>query len=242
MKILNIYTTYNCPFKCKFCFNLNKCDDNKKIDLEFVDKFLKKNSKKFDKIVITGGEPSYLTKSYIDDLIKIIKKYTDYIEFSSYGNSDTVFEGVEYNFSYDFLSRPRADVMWKKLLEYKQPFTITITLNPLMFRIPPHRILQTFNLLPLLRKVSFVPFFQSMNSQYMIRNTDYQKFMWYVNNFKDKLGYRVEYCSFPDEFNLTPDNKLTITQFNENEIRYEEEINEKDIDNMKTNYPKSLIV
>ena len=191
MKILNIYTTYNCPFKCKFCFNLDKCDNSSKIDLDYVNEFLSKNANKFDKIIITGGEPSYLSSTYIEDLIRIVKKYTDNIEFSSYGLSNIVFNDVEYNFSYDFLSRPRADMMWRKLLDFKKPFSITITLNPLMFRIAPQRILKTFNLLPYLRKVSFVPFFQSKNSKYFIRNDDYKKFMWYINNYKEKLNYLV---------------------------------------------------
>ena len=56
MKNLIITPTYSCPFKCKFCFNLDKCDDKTLLDLNDLEEFLKKYSKNFDKVIISGGE------------------------------------------------------------------------------------------------------------------------------------------------------------------------------------------
>ena len=74
MKNLIITPTYSCPFKCKFCFNLDKCDDKTLLDLNDLEEFLKKYSKQFDKVIISGGETSLLASSYMNNLIKIVNK------------------------------------------------------------------------------------------------------------------------------------------------------------------------
>lgn len=242
MKVLNIYTTYSCPYKCKFCFNLNKCNDTTQIDLDYVDDFLKKHAKLFDKIVITGGEPSFLVKSYINELIEIIKKYHENIEFSTYNTNDIIYDNVSYNISYDFVIRPKADVMWKKLLDFNRPFTLTTTLSPLIFRIPPNKIIMTLNLLKYLRKFVIIPFYQSESIRYNILNNDYKRFLSYIELFKKDAKYQIEYNPMPDEYNLTPYNKLTITQFDNNGIRFEKEIKPTEIKKETTNYPKNIII
>ena len=106
MKNLIITPTYSCPFKCKFCFNLDKCDDKTLLDLNDLEEFLKKYSRQFDKVVISGGETSLLASSYMNDLIKIVNNYSNNTELSSYPIINTkVFEPSMRYFKDDFIEQ-----------------------------------------------------------------------------------------------------------------------------------------
>ena len=241
MRVLNIYPTYSCPFKCKFCYNLNKCDDRTLLDINYVDEFLSKHYKNFNKVIISGGESTLLPNTYMNNLIEVIKKYFNNIELSSYPIATEYYPDITYNFSYDFIARPRADVAWKNLLNFNKPFIITTTLSPLMFRVAPYKILTTFKLLKYIRKVIIKPYYCSKNSYLDIKKTEYQKFINSINASKNMFDFEVVYGEFNDEFILRPDGKLCITQF-DNNIRCEKEISVKDIKNYSTNYPENVLL
>ena len=66
MNTLTIYPTFLCPFGCNFCFNKDKNLLNEFLDIEKLDKFLQKNHNKFEKIIISGGEPMNYSKIYFN--------------------------------------------------------------------------------------------------------------------------------------------------------------------------------
>lgn len=243
MKVLKICLTYSCPFKCYFCFNRDKAEDTTLLDLNILDTFLSANSKKFDKVVISGGEPTLVFKSYLHDVVDIIKKYTTNIEIETYPIVDSSFfnefDDIYPKISYDITARSKVQEVWKQLLSISKPFDINVTLSPLVFRFSPNKILQTLNLLPNLKHVTFKPFFNNTNYQYNIKQTDYKKFIDILNGSKLNLHFTYSYTDFNDEFIFTPHGKLVVVQF-ENDIRYEKEISEEEISNYTTNYPTNV--
>ena len=240
MKNLIITPTYSCPFKCKFCFNLDKCDDKTLLDLNDLEEFLKKYSKNFDKVIISGGETSLLASSYMNDLIKIVNNYSNNTELSSYPIINTkVFDDINYNISYDFKARPRVMEAWENLLKFPKRFKLTITLSPLLFKYYPNRILQTLNLLPNLTEVTFRPFYKSNSCQYDIQRKFLDQFMSMIKASNLRLNYKISFETQCDEFILTPYNKLNAVIF-ENDLRKEIEINPKDIEKYKTEYPEKV--
>ena len=243
MKILKICLTYSCPFKCYFCFNKDKANDTMLLDLNVLESFLKEHSQKFDKIIISGGEPTLIFKSYLRDVIDIVKKYTTIVEMETYPIIDSglfnEFPEIFPKVSYDITARSKVQEVWKQLLKMPTEFDINVTLSPIVFRFSPNKILQTLNLLPKLRNVTFKPFFNNPNYQHNIKKEDYQKFVDVLNNSKLNLHFTYQYADFNDEFILNPYGKLLSVQF-DNDIRYEKEITADEIDKHYTNYPNNV--
>lgn len=245
MKVLKICISYSCPFKCYFCYYKDKLSDTTLLDVKCLDDFLKSNHNKFDKFVITGGEPSLLLNSYLKDVVETIKKYSSNIELETYPIVDGTyfrdFEDININISYDITARSRVQQVWQSILQYKFPFDITVTLSPIVFRFQPNKILQTLNMLPMLRHVKFKPFYNNENFKHTIRKSDYEKFITLLNNSKLNLHYTYEYEQFNDEFVINPNGKLFSVQFIDGN-RIEKEINPSEVEDCKTNYPDEVLL
>lgn len=246
MNVLKICITYSCPFKCYFCYYKDKIGDLSVLEPTYLDEFLSKNHKKFDKFVISGGEPSLMVRSYLKSIIDVLKKYTNNIEIETYPIIDSSFfddiEDVEINVSYDITARAKIQEVWKNLLKFKKPFDITVTLSPLVFRFNPNKILQILNMIPMVKHVYFKPFFNNTNYKYNIKNSDYKKFVSILENSKLNVHFAYEYAKFNNEFVLNPYGKLFSVQFDENGNRVEKEISTDDISACKTNYPIEVIL
>lgn len=241
MRKLFVYPTYSCPYKCKFCFNLDKCNDTTLLDTTKLDEFLSENSFLFDKIIISGGETSLLPESYMNNLIKTIKKYSNNYELSTYSILNTkIFNDIDYNISYDFRARPRVNEAWENLLSFPKPFTVTITLSPLLYKYHPNKILQTLNYLSNIKKVVFRPFYMSPSCQYKIEKRFLLEYENIIRFNSLRLKYDIEFDEQCDEFVYTPYNKLNIVEF-ENNIRNEREINVDEIKASHTNYPEEVL-
>lgn len=246
MNILSIITTYSCPFKCPFCYYKDKCSDNAVLDVKILDKFLNKNASKFNKIYISGGEPSLLPQSYIEQVYKTVTNYSN-TEIKAFPISNSfILPGVTYNISYDFIARPRVRESWIKLLDFPQPFNVTVTLSPLVFKYYPNKILQTFNMLKNIKQVEFKPYFKHAFSQFEIKSSDYRRFIECVEESKLNLNYQVKFDDIfygreVNEYTLSPGGKVNAVQFLK-DIRVETEISENEIGEIKTNYPDNILI
>lgn len=243
MKILKICTTYSCPFKCYFCFNRDKAEDNTLLSLDDMKEFLSKASDKFDKIVISGGEPSLVLKNYLKELVEIVKQYTSNVTIETYPIVPSTFfdelNDVNIEVSYDFTARSRVQEVWRQLLTFKKPFNVNVTLSPIVFRFNPNKIIQTLNMLPQLQHVTFKPMFNSKNYQYNIKHSDYKKFVDVLKNSKLNVHFTYSYTDLHDEFILTPHGKLCGVYF-DNGMRFEKELSINEIDEHITNYPENV--
>lgn len=57
MNSLTILPTLFCKYNCAFCYNKLYNKSSLFLDIDFLKSFLIENSEKFDKIIISGGEP-----------------------------------------------------------------------------------------------------------------------------------------------------------------------------------------
>ena len=83
------------------------------------------------------------------------------------------------------------------------------------------------------------PFYKSNSCQYDIQRKFLDQFMSMIKASNLRLNYKISYETQCDEFILTPYNKLNAVIF-ENDLRKEIEINPKDIEKYKTEYPEKV--
>lgn len=173
MKRLVIYPTFSCPFSCNFCFNKNRNTSKDILPIHTLKEFMTKFKDSISDIVISGGEPMLLDKSYFNSMIDTLKAFEKPITISSYPISlENYRDDIDYNLSYDFMIRPRALDVWENLLAFKKKFDLTVTISPLVFKLHPNALLQKLSLLPNLNSVEFVPYYKNDCSEYDITKND----------------------------------------------------------------------
>lgn len=173
MKRLVIYPSFLCPFSCNFCITKNKNSLNESLSINTLKNFMNMNHNKISEIVVSGGEPMILNKTYFNEIIDTLKQYDKKITINSYPLSLENFrDDVEYNLSYDFMAKPRAMEVWENLLKFKKKFDLTITISPLIFKYHPNNLLQKLALLPNIKSVEFIPYCKNECSEYDITKND----------------------------------------------------------------------
>lgn len=256
MRTLVVYPTFLCPFSCAFCLTKTKNSLNEFLDVFKLRDFLEKNHSNFDKIKISGGEPMLINHDYFNELVDTIKEFNKNIIISSYPvELKNYRDDIEYEFSYDFLARPRALEVWENLLRFPKKFDIKILVSPQILKtFHPNTILNKLSILPNIKSVEFKEYYRNEITMWNLNNTVYDKFIKlvlssqlnipYINLNKEKMRFlnnkssRVDNSYFDEEYCLLPDNKLYIQHFNEEDISTFQEINEEDIGTLKVNYPE----
>ena len=256
MRTLVVYPTFLCPFSCAFCLTKTKNSLNEFLDVFKLRDFLEKNHLNFDKIKISGGEPMLINHDYFNELVDTIKEFNKNIIISSYPvELKNYRDDIEYEFSYDFLARPRALEVWENLLRFPKKFDIKILVSPQILKtFHPNTILNKLSILPNIKSVEFKEYYRNEITMWNLNNTVYDKFIklvlssqlniLYINLNKEKMRFlnnkssRVDNSYFDEEYCLLPDNKLYIQHFNEEDISTFQEINEEDIGTLKVNYPE----
>lgn len=246
MKTLTIYPTFLCPFACNFCFNKDKLIYNEYLKLETLQNLLS-NHNNFDKIIISGGEPSNFPHPYSNALFDIVTEYGKPVEVKCYPYSlDNYDERVNYNFSFDFLVRVRANDAWECMLRMPKKFNITMLLTPMLMKsYHPNNIFKKLSLLPNLKQIELVPYFKNNSTTWNMNNQYIENYMkaWlssslnynFINYNKEKMRALADKPSKIiidkiDNFNLLPNGNLAIDYFNEQEIHSFKIITEKEID------------
>jgi organic radical activating enzyme len=231
MKPLVIYPSLLCPFACAFCYNKNKNSYNRYLDISVIKEFIKNHSDKISDIIISGGEPMSFSKSYFDELINTLKTFDKSITVRSYPYTLSNFrEDVNYNFSFDFMARPRALEAWENLLALKYPFNMTVLISPVIFKYHPNDMLKRLSVLPNLKKVEFIPYYKNEYSAYDITKNDCLiKFNKILLQSKLNLPYElinrskiqhkiVNNTNDTIEVCLLPDGNLYYQDFDDNNI------------------------
>lgn len=256
MKTLIVYPTFLCPYSCAFCLTKNKNSLNEFLDIFKLKDFLEKNASKFDKIKISGGEPMSINYDYFNELVDTLKEFNTNIVVSSYPvELKNYRDDIEYEFSYDFLARPRALEVWENLLNFPKKFDVKVLVSPQILKtFHPNVILNKLSILPNINTVEFKEYYRNETTMWNLNSLVYDKFIKlvlssqlnvpFINLNKEKMRFlngktsKANESFFEEEYCLLPDNKLYVQQFNENDISYFKEINENDIGLEKVNYPE----
>lgn len=256
MKTLIVYPTFLCPYSCAFCLTKDKNSLNEFLDIFKLRDFLEKNASKFDKIKISGGEPMSINYDYFNELVDALKEFNTNIVVSSYPvELKNYRDDIEYEFSYDFLARPRALEVWENLLNFPKKFDVKVLVSPQILKtFHPNVILNKLSILPNINTVEFKEYYRNETTMWNLNSLVYDKFIKlvlssqlnvpFINLNKEKMRFlngktsKAKESFFEEEYCLLPDNKLYVQQFNENDISYFKEINENDIGLEKVNYPE----
>jgi organic radical activating enzyme len=256
MKTLIVYPTFLCPYSCAFCLTKDKNSLNEFLDIFKLRDFLEKNASKFDKIKISGGEPMSINYDYFNELVDTLKEFNTNIVVSSYPvELKNYRDDIEYEFSYDFLARPRALEVWENLLNFPKKFDVKVLVSPQILKtFHPNVILNKLSILPNINTVEFKEYYRNETTMWNLNSLVYDKFIKlvlssqlnvpFINLNKEKMRFlngktsKANESFFEEEYCLLPDNKLYVQQFNENDISYFKEINENDIGLEKVNYPE----
>lgn len=256
MKTLIVYPTFLCPYSCAFCLTKDKNSLNEFLDIFKLRDFLEKNASKFDKIKISGGEPMSINYDYFNELVDALKEFNTNIVVSSYPvELKNYRDDIEYEFSYDFLARPRALEVWENLLNFPKKFDVKVLVSPQILKtFHPNVILNKLSILPNINTVEFKEYYRNETTMWNLNSLVYDKFIKlvlssqlnvpFINLNKEKMRFlngktsKANESFFEEEYCLLPDNKLYVQQFNENDISYFKEINENDIGLEKVNYPE----
>lgn len=164
MNSLTIIPTYFCQYKCPFCIHREKNIDKEPHYLsdEYIKKFLEKNGDKFDRIIISGGEPLSYPKVYFDRIVNYAKNATNDVIISSFPtNIENYRDDVEYSLSYDFLSRSHAYDAWHNLLNFPKEFDLVMELTPQLYAMHPNAIFRKLTLLKNMRSVELKPVYKT---------------------------------------------------------------------------------
>lgn len=256
MKTLIVYPTFLCPYSCAFCLTKDKNSLNEFLDIFKLRDFLEKNASKFDKIKISGGEPMSINYDYFNELVDTLKEFNTNIIVSSYPvELKNYRDDIEYEFSYDFLARPRALEVWENLLNFPKKFDVKVLVSPQILKtFHPNVILNKLSILPNINTVEFKEYYRNETTMWNLNSLVYDKFIKlvlssqlnvpFINLNKEKMRFlngktsKANESFFEEEYCLLPNNKLYVQQFNENDISYFKEINENDIGLKKVNYPE----
>lgn len=256
MKTLIVYPTFLCPYSCAFCLTKDKNSLNEFLDIFKLRDFLEKNASKFDKIKISGGEPMSINYDYFNELVDTLKEFNTNIVVSSYPvELKNYRDDIEYEFSYDFLARPRALEVWENLLNFPKKFDVKVLVSPQILKtFHPNVILNKLSILPNINTVEFKEYYRNETTMWNLNSLVYDKFIKlvlssqlnvpFINLNKEKMRFlngktsKANESFFEEKYCLLPDNKLYVQQFNENDISYFKEINENDIGLEKVNYPE----
>ena len=241
MEILNIYPCTNCPRSCKFCY-VNK--STKSLDINVLDNFLKENSQKFDKIIISGGEPDNLEKIYFNDIVNIVKKYKETVYVQTYPVSIKNYrEDVEYILSYDFFERPCRYEAWTNILNFPKKFDLQMVLTPVNITLNPNAIFRKLILLKNMKSVEFTPYYDEyinvgkmkklINLFFTILLSSKLNVPFSIVNKDKLLSGKTE----DRNYYLMPDGKLTLETYDNDDTRITPEIKPEEIGLYTPNIP-----
>jgi sulfatase maturation enzyme AslB (radical SAM superfamily) len=230
---LTIIPTFYCQYKCNFCFHKDRNIDKEPYYLpdDYIKSFLEKHGNKFDKIIISGGEPMLYPKVYFDRIVDYAKKVTDNVVINTFPTKlDNYRDDVNYLISYDFVSRPHAFDAWNNMLKFPKKFDVVMTLTPQLFSLHPNNIFKKLTLLKNINSVELKPFIKLSNLSWKASQDYCDKYMKafissklnlnYMNINKEKIkiinGFESNYKE-NDMINycLLPNKKLAVESYND---------------------------
>ena len=254
MNSLTIIPTMYCKYKCPFCFNKSNDITPTYLDDEFIKTFLVRNGEKFDKIIISSGEPMTYPKVYFDRLVNHCKKFCKNVVINTFPTiMENYRDDVDYLISYDFISRPYAYDSWINMLKFPKKFDVIMTLTPHIFKLHPNNIFRKLLLLNNIKSIELKPFIKIPNLSWKVSKDMCDKYVKafissrlnlpFINVNREKInilnGLESDYKEENyDNYCLLPDKKLYVESANDITGVFEyKEIKVSDIGNIKSNIP-----
>lgn len=208
---LSIIPTSYCNCDCCYCYLGDSRKDKTILDLDLLQQRLDQIQDAFTGISIYGGEIGLLDLKYLDQLFKIVNKYSDDVccqtsltnlKIIDVCRDNNIKIGVSIN--EERKTNRKTIRNWNKLsIDVQRELSILSVVLPSIINSDPKQLLeyyQKFNC----KQVTFIPYSPSVNNHglYHITNNDYQDFM---------INILTEYLDNINKYNFTIGNLIRYT-------------------------------
>lgn len=234
---LSINPTYLCNFRCNFCYlTEEQLSDSNKLNLNKLENTLHQISKsrKIQMVDIYGGEISLLNEDYLNSLDSTIRKYTNDINVITnlYKiNKYFLREDIQLSVSFDFEAREKSNFILNNILKIDKDISILMLASRNLLNINIDRIVSVLNNLSNVKSLEIKPYSSNQNNQHSITYKEFEEFvtgfLYKDMNFEFVNRSNIEDClsklsnSFSDDhLYITPNNKLAILEFDNNNNEY----------------------
>lgn len=237
--IVSLNPTYHCNFRCHFCYlTADQLADKNKIDLNVLDSRMSEIdlSHPIDMVDLYGGEIGLLHKSYLSDLLGIVRKYTRDINLvTNLSMIHPVFmeDDIYISVSWDYKVRQDWQRVYQNMLLLDKPFTVLMLATPELISYEIEPIIEMLNQLSLLRNVEIKPYSMNQANSLFRGEKEYEV---YVQKWIDKrpdLKFELEnwnrirqsldnrYSAFSDDhLYITPNGRYAVLEFDKDDREF----------------------
>lgn len=192
----------------------------------------RKTKKKIKHIDLYGGEIGLLDDDYLDSLLNIIEKYSDYkcSFITNLSILKPIFSDprIELSISFDFEERQMDELVFSNIALLDRDVSILILASKNILKKNVDNMIKQLNCLSNIISVEIKPYSANQSNQQNVAFSEYESFIqsWiesdiemkfnFVNYDKIKGSLLKEYSSFSsDHIYITPNNKFGILDFDE---------------------------
>ncbi len=237
---LSVNPLYRCNLNCPFCYLGSLKNNSNILDLTYLAKILNQASMRYDIEVIDiyGGEISLLSDFYFDFLVKLCKTFsknvnitTNFVNFnkSLINNFDTIAVSLDFN---NF--RDKQEIVYKNIKAATESGNVINILSlDISCQKNQEEIIKILNNLHI-KSWRLIPYSKSKETK--LNFNGYQYFENTVKEFlklQDKMNFsfinKLELDGIINEdyyntthFYITPNNKVALLKFNNNEEYFDE--------------------
>ena len=208
---MTIVPTINCNMSCKFCINRKLKDYSEQkqflLDLSILRKYCEKYPQIFKKSEIIGGEISLLPKSYMNELIHLLKQYSENpIEITSNGTNDLndsfgEFSDVDLIVSYDFNFRENSNKVLNNIINYNGFLSINTIMSSEFINTIGIDKLKYLTRLKNIKCLGLVMMEEYPGNPYHSPSEIQMEQIidFYINNKNIRIGFEYEYMANVDQ-------------------------------------------
>ena len=237
MKV-SVNPTYFCNFRCSFCYlTPEQLGDQKRIELDTLDRLLGEIAEPIDHIDLYGGEIGALKKQYYYDLKEVIRKH-----YSGTININTNFSMLDDRFfqddislsvSYDFTAREKSDLVYQNMLMSPKPIAVLILASPEVIEMDVEEMIVQLNLCNSITSVEIKPYSINQANAHHVTHKTFEDFVLrfinakipkqfeFVNLSNIKRAVNKEYNAWSDDHvYITPNGMFGVLEFDKDDREY----------------------
>ena len=197
MFVVSVNPTYYCNFRCKFCYlTTDQLGDRQTLSLGVLQTRLSDitKHKKITHIDLYGGEIALLSKDYLEQLLILLKEYSNSINiitnFSAM--SPILFDdSVNLTVSYDFDCREKSQLVFNNILLSPKPISILILASQCILQKNVDTMIEELNLCSSIRSVEIKPYSPNQANSEKILYKEYENFImqWLLSPIKKNFEF-----------------------------------------------------
>lgn len=214
--IISLAPSFHCNFRCPWCYlSPAQLRDKTLVDLSVLDKKLKE-VEPITHVDIYGGEAATLPVDYVNDLLSLLKKYTNDINVIS--NFSLVPEwfhrdDITLSASYDWTFRQSHDKVLTNIIGFSKPIPILMLATEELCQVEPKEIASVLNSIRTVKSLEIKPYSTNQYNQYGMNWTIFED--WIKKWLELELNFELVNRSLLDNsikkvYNAYSDNHLYI--------------------------------